>query len=1155
MAGIRRGEIRTVATLAVEVLVLVSALILLACTTALAAPPKYELVEKFGPDDSETSNFTAASSVAVDLQGHEIYVIDGNLFSPGTLYKFDGSGEALDWGGSAPYISGNEIGGLEFLQEGASQVAVNSTTHTVYVTSANSIRAFEPDGDPSEFTAGPGAASSTIGGFGELAGLAVDANGFIYASDRASGVVRIFEPSGEEVTEFATEEPANLAVDSTGAVYVTRFQGTVTKFTPSPFPVTTATIYTAAPEPVDPQSANAVAIDPATDNVYITHANSSPGVAVFAADGTPITVFGQPGSDGELFIAPGIAVDPKSPAAGGGLGVYVANLIFEGSSQVHVFRPEPPAAPFIEVATVSSVSSTSATLNARINPNQVATTYRFEYGLTDCRISLCTVVPPGGGAIGGGNDGIFVSREVSGLSANTQYHYRVIAENALGVTEENGMFTTQSSDLTFALSDGRVWEQVSPPNKRGAVLTGSGGGPVQAAADGNGLVYPASGSIETEPAGNRSVEISSVLAERDASGWRSTDLTSPNAEVSPPLVGNQGEYKLFSPDLSRGVLDPRSRTLLSPEASERGPYLRENTDPPVYRALVTGKAGFANVPLGTEFGGGDAFVSSVTIENATPNLSRIVLRSKVPLVKDAPAPSLYEWSGGQLKPISVLPAADGGKIVAAEFSGSGTASLRHAISDDGSRIFWTGRESPNNHLYVRDMEAGVTARIDQPQSDALGGGEANPVFQGASADGRVVYFTDTEQLTKDASPAGNDLYRCEIINVASGCINFVDLTAPAAGSSESSEVQGMVSGLSEDGSRAYFVANGALTPDRNQFGDAASPGQPNLYLWEAGIGLRFIAALDREDRPNWGMNGTEPPPGKVANLSTANSPDGRYLAFMSERRLTDEPSVNAGSNEGVERVFRYDAVTDELDCISCAISGAAPRGVLLDSTNRLVDPQLLWNGRRAAATLPEAVLQGVAGATLYRPRSVLANGRVFFNSIDPLVPGDSNNQWDVYQYEDLGAGDCGSAPESAGLVRSSKGCVSLLSSGTGATESGFMDASVSGNDVFFLTPARLSVFDNDSELDIYDARVGGSLAVLAPASECTGGEACHPASPQAPGVTPNSAAFNGSGNVKPGRKCPKGKRKVRRGGKQRCVPRKSKKKHRRGKGHRTRADR
>ena len=90
---------------------------------------------------------------------------------------------------------------------------------------------------------------------------------------------------------------------------------------------------------------------------------------------------------------------------------------------------------------------------------------------------------------------------------------------------------------------------------------------------------------------------------------------------------------------------------------------------------------------------------------------------------------------------------------------------------------------------------------------------------------------------------------------------------------------------------------------------------------------------------------------------------------------------------------------------------------------------------------------------------------------------------------------------------------SLLSSGHAEGTAAFLDASESGDDVFFYTPAQLSVTDKDSETDIYDARVGGEPATLSPLAECQG-EACQPPAAAPALQTPAGATFRGPGNVR-----------------------------------------
>jgi len=1141
--------------IAAGVALLALLLALLAGPASAAELPKY--VSSFGPDGTASPGFENPGAVAVDRGSGAVYVVD----QAGILYKFDAAGQPLDFGGSAPYIEGNKINGIApLVGAGESQVAVNSTTHTIYVTEAHALRAFEADGEAAEFSAGPGAGTSEIPSFGspsELLGVTVDVNGDIYASDYA-GTVSIFTPAGEQVTSFSAEFPANVAVSSTGAVYVNRWHGTVTKFTPSEFPVSALTTYSMAAEPVSPNSSNSVAVNLATDDVYIPEEfGASEGVTIkriaqYDEDGTLLATI-EDGGEGQLFNPQGIAVSDEET-------IYLVNepAPENGLPLVKIFAPPvfPALPPTVDSTSASDVSADSATLRAEINPNTLPSTYHFEYGLGDCAVSACASAPAGEVGIGAGHVSVGVSKAIAGLRAGTTYHYRVVAKNSEDITEgPDRTFTTQFSGLGFVLADRRAWEMVSPPNKSGGRLAGSFKGLVQAAADGDGLAYVSLGSIEPDPEGNRLIEPSTVLARRGPEGWRSKDLMPPNGRVAPIVVSHQTEYKLFSPDLSRAMLERRADNPLSPQASERTPYLRENSEPGAYTPLVTDR----DVPPGTKFGVDESntdLSAPVALAGATPDLSHVVLRSRVPLAADAPTQALYQWADGRLQTLSRLPVGEGNTVVEAEL-GSGTGSLRHAISEDGSRVFWGAGQYLGNlliGLYVRDTVAEETTRLDRAQSGVSGPGIANPVFQGASADGTVIFFTDSQQLTVDASQSGSDLYRCVIPagGTSSGCgSRLTDVSAPLPGSGESAEVQGLLPAISEDGSSLSFVAKGVLDAAPNQAGESAVAGQFNLYHWRQGQGVRFIATLAGEDSPDWGVGAN--PLGQTYQLSAAGSPGGRYLSFMSQRSLSGYDNRGAVSGESAEEVFRYDAAADRLDCISCNPSGARPLSSSLESLKEtLVDPREAWSGRSSlAASLPEATVNQSSGESFHQPRAVLDNGRVFFNAADALVPADSNGQWDVYQYEPSGAGDCGASTGGGAIVRTAAGCVSLISSGSAEKEAGLLDASADGEDVFFLTSARLSVTDTDDELDVYDARVDGVPATLPPNTECLG-EACQsaPVAPNDP--TPASSVFKGAGNLKTNarKRCPKGRRQVKSHGKARCVARKHKRRHRSATRHR-----
>jgi Ca2+-binding RTX toxin-like protein len=85
--------------------------------------------------------------------------------------------------------------------------------------------------------------------------------------------------------------------------------------------------------------------------------------------------------------------------------------------------------PTVVTEAASGVTSTTVTFNAKIDPEGLATTYRFEYGKTT---AYGSVIPASAKSAGSGISSALFSEAVSGLAAGTTYHYRVVATNSAG---------------------------------------------------------------------------------------------------------------------------------------------------------------------------------------------------------------------------------------------------------------------------------------------------------------------------------------------------------------------------------------------------------------------------------------------------------------------------------------------------------------------------------------------------------------------------------------------------------------------------------------------------------------------------------------------------------------------------------------------------
>jgi hypothetical protein len=1116
-----------------------------------------------GLPSSVAGGFEFPTAVAVDTEllstsYGDVYVVDHNNLR---VEKYGPSGEfLLMFGGHVNKTTEGDVciagemcqqgvigvkdGEFSYWPSYGSLIAVGPNGR-VYVGDQARVEVFEPSGVWRE-NISLAALSST----GRPSALAVDSSGNIYVKDETVAGVRVFEPGGAERSvrfDEGSETITGLTLDRfTGHVFVADSNGgfhvleydsagkelanfgsktvvgqsnglVFSEITQQLYASATeqGSVWVFAPPPPGPtvDSESAISglrgtaalegiVDPEGSETsyhfeYVDETNYSNSGFAYATSTATVTVTSGLFEDHQVSIdlsglVPGTTYHYRIVA------VDSHNNTTTGTDQTVTL--EPPA--LIEGPWVTNVASTSATLAAKINPLGANTQYRLEYGTSSSYGHIL------GGNVGEGMAYVPISYHQQELEPGTTYHYRIVTTNEVGTVEgTDHAFTTQvANEQGPSLPDGRAWELVSPPDKKGGLIENWGFyESIQAAADGSKITYTSSETIGENPVGNSGpFSISQVLASRGANAWRSEDISVPQlvpkeGEEVRSLAFSGGGYQGFSPDLSLGIMEPGNYSVpLSSEATERTIYLRSESTGG-FIPLVTS----TNVLAGVKFGGAGNGNSSTFMHfsGASPDLSHVVLESPEALTPEAKQGTctgvgcvarynLYEWSGGRLQLVNVLP--DG---TSQPGSVLGHEQAAHAVSNDGRWVVWrplqgaiaSGPAPAPSQLYARDMQLERTVEIGGPDA----------IFQTMSGDGSRIFFLENGELYEFNTDSDTS----------------TDLTAGHGARESNSGVKDALLGASEDGSRVYFVATGVLA-------NGAIGGEDNLYvLHDGGNGwtTTYIGTLSGEDEKDWFEEGNGPV--HLWRVTSRVSPDGRYLGFMSDRSLTGYDNVDAITGQPDEEVFLYDADLDRLVCASCDPQGARPVGLLdlRTSGSLLVDRDEAWGepGHWLAGSIPGWRNLGLN--TMYEPRYLSDSGRLFFNSPDALVPQDTNGLEDVYEYEPASVGGCASG--NVTFSGRSGGCVSLISSGTSSGEAAFIDASENGEDSFFITSSKLVPEDYDSSYDLYDAHVCTTAMPCnrAPVSPppCSSGDSCKAApspQPEIFGPAP-SATFSGTGNV------------------------------------------
>jgi WD40 repeat protein len=387
----------------------------------------------------------------------------------------------------------------------------------------------------------------------------------------------------------------------------------------------------------------------------------------------------------------------------------------------------------------------------------------------------------------------------------------------------------------------------------------------------------------------------------------------------------------------------------------------------------------------------------------------------------------------------------------------GGASLAVGLLQPGSEDGRYALFNAEGNLYLRidDVHTATPAasrRTVEPDPNPA----PQPGAAGITPDGSKIFFTSRSELTNDANTGSSGGVATDAGNdlyrYDTGTGELTDLTVDANPADAATGANVRdVVQATHDGSYIYFTATGALAP-------GAAAGHLSLYAWHEGQ-IDFVANADHM------LTSTTNPEG-----ASYVTPDGQHIAFESSGSLTGYDSTDPSSGLPHTEVFEA-TLGGGIVCASCRTDGTRP----------------IADGR-----LP--VYHGLAQVP--HLRDVSDDGsRVFFQSRDAVVAQASSGLQTIFEY--------------------ANGKAWPISPVRGSTEATLLDASATGDDVFFSTHDTLVSNPNAGDDAVYDARVYGGFASSS-ATRCSG-SACHsePAPPPVL-VSAGSVSFSGPGDVTSG---------------------------------------
>lgn len=873
-------------------------------------------------------------------------------------------------------------------------------------------------------------------------------------------------------------------------------------------------------------------------------------------------------------------------------------------------------------------TDTSIQLLGTVNPNNLPTTYYFEWGGVE--YGNRAPVPAASAGSAGVSRGVV--EELTGLEPASTFHYRLCAENAQGTSCGADMVATTRPASDAAPSGERSYEMVTPPfknNRRAAELGGgvaeSFANPGIASADGEALLFWVRfGVLDPDSGAEAPNALSTDVIRRNPDGWVATSPNDVPTEASSGAAHSLDAVQATSADFEtlafyhQAWIFPSGSSYGTKVLGDSGGHLgsgwydwlgdpdlaEESRNDGTDNALIADD-GTHMVRWGTYYAGllgpddparqqldptpagcvGDGVQSNcgpapgghaIYLQSPPGSGPRELVNECTGSGADATLIPERNDNGTPFPPPPITNAFDDryyaqpceeGAVTSVRGGVVGREVTVNAISADGRRIFFTtpdprpgssscaGILDPTGpdtdcpaQLFVRSYDADGEATVRWlSKPEALGGpgeelpavADAPPIaafgatgayFEGASRDGRRVFFRTDAPLSTADSGTDWDLYRYELPAdpgddpTGPNAGGLTRITAGPGGdhpgTSDASDGQGGTAAryISDSGRRAYVATRGVIpgadntAPDGSAAtnaatGTASTTATRNLYLYDEAKSApdrwKFIALLpfepagsDSDSRLDGCASAGHGAGSKLSFSSgivrfggsgcVQGTPNGEAITFMTSARLTPDDTDDAGD------LYLYDAGRDDLTRVSAPPPGEDP--YLCDGET----------GERCNADLG-FVAGGKIGPVgtsggRHQNVSVDAEGEVsvFFESRLRLVPQDTNgDHYDVYEWK-------------AGHLR-------LVSPGDSADHSWYSGNSRDGRDAFIFTSKRISPREIDAaDYDIYDARVGGGFPQPPPPVLCDVlGGACQGEAPPPPASATGSATFVGPGNPEP----------------------------------------